>query len=86
LRPSASTSRARYDSGGSFECAADGSRGSPANPILAGQHTDYLIKQLIVFQRTEERPEGAIMKVIAHDLTPDNIKAIASYLESLPAK
>jgi len=55
-------------------------------PRIASQHADYVIKQLIVFQRTEERPEGAIMKVIAHDLTPDNIKAIASYLESLPAK
>ena len=26
--------------------AADGSRGSPANPILQGQHPEYLAKQL----------------------------------------
>ena len=25
---------------------ADGSRGSPANPILQGQHAEYLVKQL----------------------------------------
>ena len=25
-------------------------------PRLAGQHADYLIKQLIVFHRTDERP------------------------------
>ena len=25
---------------------ADGSRGSPANPIIAGQHPEYLAKQL----------------------------------------
>jgi len=58
--------------------------GNAQFPRIAGQHADYVIKQLIVFQRTDERPEGAIMKVIAHDLTPDNIEAIASYLESLP--
>jgi cytochrome c553 len=35
-------------------CAAchtnDGSRGSPANPILQGQHPDYLVKQLAEFK------------------------------------
>lgn len=51
-------------------------------PRLAGQHQDYLVKQLNVFQRTDERPEGAIMKVIAHDLTPDNMEDVAAYLSS----
>jgi len=55
-------------------------------PRIAGQHADYLVKQLVVFQRTDERPEGAIMKVIAHDLTKENIEAIAAYLEALPGK
>ena len=55
-------------------------------PRIASQHADYVIKQLNVFQRTDERPEGAIMKVIVHDLTPENIKAVASYLESLPGR
>ena len=55
-------------------------------PRIAGQHADYLVKQLIVFQRTDERPEGAIMKDIAHDMTRENIESVASYLESLPAK
>ena len=27
----------------------DGSRGSPANPILQGQHPEYLVKQLTEF-------------------------------------
>jgi cytochrome c553 len=40
----------------------------------------------MVFQRTDERPEGAIMKVIVHDLPAENIEQVASYLESLPAK
>ena len=64
---------------------ADG-LGNEQFPRIANQHADYLVKQLVVFQRTDERPEGAIMKVIAHDLTRDNIESVAAYLESLPAK
>ena len=73
---------------GSTVCAAchgaDGNALAPTFPKLAGQHYDYLVKQLNVFQRTDERPEGAIMKVIAHDLTPEDILAVASYAETLP--
>lgn len=54
-------------------------------PRLAGQHADYIIKQLVVFQRTDERPEGNIMKVIAHGLTRENIKSVALYLEAMPS-
>ncbi len=62
---------------------ADG--GGNANfPRLAGQHMDYLEKQLTVFQRTDERPEGSVMKVVAHSLTLDNIKNVAAYLQSMP--
>lgn len=53
-------------------------------PRIANQHADYIEKQLMVFQRTDERPEGAIMKVIAHELTGENMKAVAAYLEALP--
>lgn len=52
-------------------------------PRLAGQHADYIAKQLMVFQRTDERPEGSIMKVIAHGLTKENINSVASYLEAM---
>ena len=53
-------------------------------PRLAGQHADYLVKQLLVFQRTDERPEGGIMKTIAHELTRQNIDDVTSYLQALP--
>jgi cytochrome c553 len=53
-------------------------------PRLSGQHADYLVKQLTVFQRTDERPEGSIMKTVAHELTPDNIVDVAAYLQSMP--
>ncbi len=53
-------------------------------PRLAGQHSDYIVKQLMVFQRTDERPEGVMMKGIAHELTPENMKNVAAYLEAMP--
>jgi len=49
-------------------------------PRIAGQHADYLVKQLTVFKRTDERPEGALMETIAHDLTPDNIEDVSAFL------
>lgn len=52
-------------------------------PRLAGQHADYIVKQLRVFQRTDERPEGAMMKGIAHSLTAENVQSVAFYLESM---
>lgn len=59
--------------------------GKDSFPRLAGQHADYIVKQLKVFQRTDERPEGAVMKIVAHDLTKDNIRDVASYLQALPS-
>ena len=59
-------------------------QGMAAFPRLAGQHSDYVVKQLMVFQRTDARPEGSVMKGIAHALTRQNMEAVASYLEALP--
>lgn len=61
---------------------ADG-HGNGQFPRLAGQHADYLAKQLIVFKRTNERPEGAIMKTVAHDLTAVDIKNVAGHIATL---
>jgi len=57
--------------------------GQAGFPRLASQHADYLVKQLIVFQRTDDRPEGNIMKTVAHALTKDNVEDVAAYLQSL---
>ncbi len=67
-------------------CHGPQAQGNEQFPRLAHQHADYLVKQLNVFQRTDERPEGAIMKTIAHDLTPTNMEDVAAYLQSIPAK
>lgn len=67
-------------------CHGQNAEGNQQTPRLAGQHADYLIKQLKVFQRTDERPEGAIMKSIAHLLTTENMENVAAYLEAMPQK
>ena len=66
-------------------CHGSQGEGNDTFPRLAGQHADYLVKQLVVFQRTDERPEGSIMKTVAHDLTRQNIDDVAGYLQALPS-
>ena len=65
-------------------CHGPDGAGKTMFPRLAGQHVDYLIKQLTVFQTTEQRPGGAVMKSVAHDLSPESIAAVAAYYQSLP--
>jgi cytochrome c553 len=64
-------------------CHGDGGQGNEAFPRLAGQHADYIVKQLVVFQRTDQRPEGAIMKTVAHELSLEDIKNVAAYVQTL---
>jgi cytochrome c553 len=64
-------------------CHGAQGQGNGRFPRLAGQHSDYVVKQLLVFQRTDERPEGAIMKTVAHLLTRDNMEAVAAYVQGL---
>ena len=67
-------------------CHGDRGQGNGGFPRLAGQHSDYVVKQLLVFQRTDERPEGAVMKTVAHLLTRDNMQAVAEYVQAIPAR
>ena len=61
---------------------ADGSRGLPANPILQGQHPEYLTKQLIEFK--SGRRENAIMKGFASALSEEDMRNISAYYASKP--
>jgi len=63
-------------------CHGDEGRGNDKFPRIAGQHDDYLVKQLMVFQRTNQRPEGAVMKTVAHGLTRQNIEDVAAFLQT----
>lgn len=54
-------------------------------PRLAGQHVGYLAKQLGVFQTSNDRPGAPLMRSVAHELTPENIRNVAAYLQALPS-
>ena len=63
---------------------ADGSRGSPANPILQGQHPEYILKQLTEFKSGKRK--NSIMMGMAATLSDDDMKQVAAYYASKSAK
>ncbi len=63
---------------------ADGSRGSPANPILQGQHEEYIVKQLTEFKAGKRK--NAIMSGMAAPLSEEDMKHIAAFYASKKAK
>jgi cytochrome c553 len=62
----------------------DGSRGSPANPILAGQHAAYIVKQLGEFKSGKR--SNPIMKGFAATLSEDDMRNVAAFYSSKSAK
>jgi len=50
-------------------------------PALAGQHADYVVSQLQAFASGSRK--SPMMGDIASRLTPDQIKAVASYIQGL---
>jgi cytochrome c553 len=62
----------------------DGSRGSPANPILQGQHPEYLAKQLGEFKAGKR--DNAIMKGFAGTLSDADMKNVAAFYAGKSAK
>jgi cytochrome c553 len=67
-------------------CHGNQGQGTAAAPRIAGQHVDYIVKQLIVFQRTDARPAGAAMKAVAHELSANDIASVATYTQSLSGR
>lgn len=63
-------------------CHGAHGQGSDIFPRLAGQHADYVRKQLGVFRGTEQRQAPA-MKIVAHDLTNEDIRDVAEYVQGL---
>lgn len=63
---------------------ADGSRGAPANPILQGQHAQYLVKQLTEFKAGKR--SNPIMNGMAATLSPEDIKNVSAFYASKQAK
>jgi cytochrome c553 len=62
---------------------ADGSRGVAANPILQGQHPEYIVKQLTEFKSGKRK--NAIMAGMAAALSEDDMKHIAAFYASKKA-
>ena len=69
-------------------CAAchtsDGSRGSPANPIIQGQHAEYLVKQLTEFKAGKRT--SPIMQGMAAALSDADMKNVAAFYAGKVAK
>ncbi|WP_302172651.1 cytochrome c [uncultured Hydrogenophaga sp.] len=64
--------------------AADGNSSTPANPKLAGQHPEYLIKQLQEYKSGKRA--NAIMQGFASTLSDDDMRNIAYWLASQTPK
>ena len=64
--------------------AVDGSRGSPANPILAGQHPEYIVKQLTEFKSGKRK--NPVMQGFASALSEADMKNVAAFYASKQAK
>jgi cytochrome c553 len=63
---------------------ADGNSGTPANPKLAQQHPEYIVKQLQEF-KSGKRP-NPIMQGFASQLTEQDMKNIAAFVGNKQAK
>ena len=59
---------------------ADGTRGIPANPIIAGQHPEYLAKQLSEFKSGKR--SNPIMQGFAGALSEADMRNVAAYYAS----
>jgi cytochrome c553 len=62
----------------------DGSRGVPANPILQGQHPEYVVKQLTEFKSGKRA--NAVMMGFASTLSETDMKNVAAYFATKKAK
>ena len=84
--PKVDLARAAEISGG--RCAlchgAEGDSSSPLYPRLAGQHHQYIAKQLGDFK--SGRRKSDTMNGMAQDLTPEEMLALGVYFEQKPTK
>ena len=62
-------------------CHGPQARGNDIFPRLAGQHADYLVKQVLVIQR--DLRVSPVMHDVIKSLSQDQMRAVANYLESL---
>jgi len=87
-KPAAKPDLAKGQATATNVCAAchtsDGSRGSPANPIIQGQHPEYLAKQLTEFKNGKRA--NPIMQGMAAALSEADMKNVAAFYSSKQPK
>jgi len=87
-KPTAKADPAKGEATATQICGAchsfDGTRGLPANPILAGQFPEYLVKQLQDFKSGQR--VNAIMQGFAAILSDEDMRNVAAFYASKSAK
>ncbi len=88
VKPAAKPDLAKGQATSTAICAAchtaDGSRGSPANPIIQGQHPEYLVKQLNEFKAGKR--QNAVMTGMAAALSEADMRNVAAFYAGKTAK
>lgn len=65
-------------------CHGDKGQGNGAIPRLAHQQRAYLLRQLTVLRASpDNRPLGTLMNSVAHQLSDDDIRALADYIATM---
>ena len=62
-------------------CHGDQAEGTTVFPRLAGQHASYVYSQLKLFS-TRLRPHGTVMAGVVRNLSNDDLRALAEYVQS----
>lgn len=64
-------------------CHGTGARGTTELPRLAGQHPEYIIKQVKAFKSGDRANDNTIMHLIASRVSDMELQAVATYLGGL---
>ncbi|MCX7742780.1 MAG: cytochrome c4, partial [Tepidimonas sp.] len=64
-------------------CHGVGATGTTELPRLAGQHPQYIMRQVQAFKERSGSRDSAIMRVMAHRLSDLELEAVAAYLGNL---
>ncbi len=64
-------------------CHLGGFKGQNEVPRVAGQHYEYVKKQLIAFKNKERTNDAGTMTAYMSNVTPEEIEAVAAYVSHL---
>lgn len=60
--------------------------GSAKYPSLAGQNAEYIVAQLMAFKSGERKGTNGMMNGVVKHMTPEDMAAVASYIQGLDVK